>query len=275
MGSERTSNARRIATALLALVGLLGATPIAAQELPPGDEVARRINLRDEGASVSRKLVMELIDKRGHTRTRETRTYRRYFGADKKTAIFFTEPKNIRGTAFLTFDYADAEKDDDQWIYLPALRKSRRISASDRGSAFVGTDLSYDDIKNETKVSVSDYTWKTLGEEVVDQHPCLLVEAVPVDASTERALGYSKVHFWVDRKIWIVRRSQHWDRKKALLKTVDVQGIEPVQGIWTPSRIQVQNHKNGHSTIFTFSDTDYGSEVEEQLFTERRLRKGL
>ena len=211
------------------LLVLLLAPAAASDELPPGDEVARRINARDEGQSFSRKLTMELIDKRGNTRTRETRTYRRYFGVDKKTAIFYTAPKNIHDTAFLTFDYADPEKDDDQWIYLPALRKSRRISSSDRGASFLGTDLSYDDIKNETKVTLSDYAWKTIGEEEVDGRPCILIEATPVDTETERELGYSKVRSWVDRDIWMVRRSQYWDRKKEHLKTVDVLDIQQVE----------------------------------------------
>jgi hypothetical protein len=111
-----------------------------ANKLPDGDTIAQRINARDEGESVSRDLKMEMTDKRGKTRIRETSGYRKYYGSDKKTIIIYRSPKNVKGTGFLTFDYADTQHDDDQWLYLPAMRKVRRISASDRGDYFLGTD---------------------------------------------------------------------------------------------------------------------------------------
>ena len=246
-----------------------------AAELPDGDEIARRINARDEGVAVARNLTMKMTGRRGKTRTRETRGFRKYYGDDKRTVIFYLRPKNVRDTAFLTWDYADPDRDDDQWLYLPAMRKVRRISASDRGDYFLGTDLTYEDIKLETRVSMADYTRVTIGEDEVDGHHCYLVEATPVDQTTAKELGYGKVEQCVDDKIWMVRRARFWDTRGKPLKTAYFRDIRQVQGIWTQHRIEVENHKTGHKTLFLFSDVDYQQGVSDELFTREALRRGL
>jgi len=243
-------------------------------DLPLGDEVARRINARDEGESSSRRVTMELIDKRGKSRVREAYFLRRFFGAEKRTAIFYVTPTNIKDTAFLTWDHPEPDVEDDQWLYLPALRKVRRISAADRGDYFLGTDLTYEDIKKESKVSIRDYTWKTIGEEKVDGHACIRVEAVPVDERISRELGYSRVISWVDSQIWIVRQADYWDRAGRHLKTTHISDIREVDGIWTPHRIEVRNHRTQHRTVFSIDQVDYASGVEEELLTKRAIARG-
>jgi outer membrane lipoprotein-sorting protein len=266
---------RQILTGTLLIPVLLIPTISVAFELPDGDEVARRINARDEGVAVARNLTMQMTDRRGKTRTRETRAFRKYYGEEKKTVIFYLEPSNVRDTAFLTWDYPNADKDDDQWLYLPAMRKVRRISASDRGDYFLGTDLTYEDIKLETRIGLEDYTRKTLGEDEVDGHHCYLLESVPVDEKTAKELGYGRVEQCVDSKIWMVRRAKFWDIKGKQLKTSHFREIRQGQGIWTQHRIEVENHKTGHNTLFIFSDIDYQHGVDDELFTQTALRRGL
>ncbi len=277
-GWGRSLHSLRLAACALAAVGVLVAAAagrVRAEEEPPsGEEIARRINARDEGEASSRRVTMQLIDKRGGERVRETRFYRRFFGDEKRTAIFYLSPTTVKDTAFLTYDYADPERADDQWLYLPALRKVRRISASDRGDSFLGTDLSYEDIKKETRVSLEDYTWKRVGEESVDGHPCHVVESVPVDEETARELGYGRVVSWVDGEIWLVRKADYFDRAGRPLKTTHVRDVRRVDGIWTPHRIEVENHKTGHRTVFVVDEVDYAGGVDESVFTERALRRG-
>jgi uncharacterized protein len=260
----------------LAVGALLAVAAAATAEAtwPSGEEVAQRINARDEGEASSRRITMELIDRRGGVRVREALFFRRFFAEEKRTVIFYESPTTVRGTAFLTWDYADADREDVQWLYLPALRKSRRIAASDRGDYFLGTDLTYEDVKKETKVALEDYTWRTLGEEEVDGHRCLRVEAVPVSEAIARELGYGRVEFFVDAEIWMVRRAEYHDRAGRHLKTSRVTEIRHVDGIWTPHRIEVTNHRTGHRTVFTISDVDYDRELPESLFTEPALRRG-
>jgi len=261
------------------VMSLMTQADVIVNELPTGLEVAQRINDRDEGLAVSRNLKMEMIDRRGKKRVRETRGFRKYFpgknGDEKRTVIFYLAPKNVKDTAFMTYDYPQADTDDDQWLYLPAMRKVRRISASDRGDYFLGTDFTYEDIKKESKVTIEDYNRKTLREDHIDGHRVFVIEATPVNDGVARELGYSKVVQWVDAGIWIVRKSEFWGPRNKPLKTIHSTEIRQVQGIWTIHRMEVINHKTKHKTNFIFSDVDYESPVKDALFTKRTLRRGL
>lgn len=269
----------------LLFVSILGicANPVFAQSpassdetaLPSGEHVTASINSRDEGQAVSRKLSIIMRDKRGKTRHRETMSFRKYYEAEKRTVIFYLSPKNIKDTAFLTYDYNDTEADDNQWLYLPALRKVRRISASDRGDYFLGTDMTYEDIKLETRVSTADFNFKTVGPCEVDGHPGVQIEGTPITDEIARELGYSKTLSCVDSEIWMVRKSQFWNIKGRLLKTIHITNIEQIQGIWTQQNIDVENHKTGHSTAMTFSEVDYQSPVPDDLFTTNAIKRGL
>ncbi len=247
----------------------------AAAELPTGDAVVARVNARDDGARVTRTLTMTLTDKRGNVRTRETRSFRKDFPGERRSVLVYTAPKNVKDTALLTYDYPEAGRDDDQWLYLPALRKSRRIAGADRGGAFLGTDFSYEDLKKETKLGAEDYVHTALSREPVDGHPCVVVEHVPVSEDVARELGYGRVRTWVDEELWLVRRSEYWDERGKKLKTVLVSDVREVDGVWTPHRLEARNHQTGHATTLDFSKIDYTTPVPDERFTERALRRGL
>jgi len=248
-------------------------TALAETDQLSGLEIAQQVNARDEGVSVSRNVIMEMIDRRGKKRVRETRGFRKYYGEEKRTMIFYLQPKNVRKTAFLTYDYPQA--DDDQWLYLPAMRKIRRISSSDRGDYFLGTDFTYEDIKKEGKFGIEDYNWKRIGERIIDDHHSYIVEATPINDDIAKELGYSKVLYHVDSKIWMVRQAKSWDIRGNELKTIHTRDIRQVQDIWTAHLLEVNNHKTGHHTRFLFSDIDYATGVTDDIFTQQSLRRGL
>lgn len=249
--------------------------PANQQALPSGDEIAERINARDDGNSVARSMTMELLDKRGKKRIRETRSFRKYFETEKRIAIFFEKPRNVRDTAFLTFDYLDDAEEDAQWLYLPALRRVRRISGSDRGDEFMGTDFTYDDIRQDTKVSRSDYNRTTLGMGEVDGRACYIMEGIPASEDIAEQLGYSRTVSCVDAEIWMVLKSEIWDLQGNMLKTIYTRDIREVQGIWTAHLLEAENHKTGHKTTFIISDVDYLAELSDDLFTRSALKRGL
>ncbi len=270
-----------IQAGLLALAAGLAAVGASADELPDGLEIAKRINARDEGVTSTRNVTMELIDRGGSTRTRETVFFRRYVpgpeagdSGEKWIALFYLSPATIKDTAFLSHDYLESKRDDEQWLYLPALRRSRRIALRDRGKSFLGTDLSYDDVRNETKVTITDYHWKTLRRDDLDGQTTLIVEATPVDKQTARFLGYSKIEFTIDTEIWMVREADYWDTAGRHLKTSRQLEIRRVDGIWTPHRVEVVNHRTLHRTHFTYSEIRYDMELPDDLFSERALRRG-
>jgi outer membrane lipoprotein-sorting protein len=245
------------------------------QSLPSGDEIAQKINARDEGKQMIQDFSMELIDKAGKKQSRDTKIYRKDYKDQRKSIVIYNNPSTVKGTGFMSFDYSAANKDDDQWLYLPALRKTRRISASNRGDYFLGTDFTYEDIKLGTKVSITDYKRKTLKEETIDGHKCYLVESTPVNDKITKELGYSKVHQWVDAQIWLIRKAQYWDVGGNLLKTTLITDVKPIQGIWTIHKLQAENHKTNHKTNILFKNVNYQVDVSDNIFTEESLERGV
>lgn len=242
---------------------------------PEGAEVARRVNERRDGEAVARTLVMELVEKGGGSRSRETRSFRRDFpNGERRSVLFFEAPANLKGTGLLTWDDPDPARDDVQWLYLPGLRKSRRVAVSERGRSFLGTDFSFEDMKNETRVAAEDYRWTTVGEEEVDGAACLVVEAIPVDERTARELGYGRVLLRIDAALWLPRLVEYWDPKGAPLKTVRLQDVREVQGVWTAHRIEATDLRTGHRTRIEFRDVDYQRALPDDLFTEAALARG-
>ena len=277
----------RISSVIL-LVGALGSLIISpntqASGLPNALDVVSKVNAVDDGEYVTRHLTMTLTDKRGKTRVRETTGYRKYFGEEKKTILFYQKPTNVKGTSFMTFDYPQApasnvEKDDDQWLYLPALRKVRRISASDRGDYFLGTDFTYEDIKLEGKLAPQDYDFESLKLETLQfdasvSFDTILVRGTPKTDDISKELGYGKTEFWVDRGTWQIVKANYWDIKGKPLKTLTISDIRKVDGILTRHKLVIDNHKTGHHTEFLFSEVDYKSPVKESLFSKRAMKKG-
>ncbi len=248
---------------------------IIAQELPDANIIVQNTQARNDGDFLIQNVTLELISKSGKSRTQETRVYRKNYGDERRQAVFYTSPSNIAGTSFLIYDYPEVDRDDDQWLYLPAVRKTRRISASNRGDYFLGTDLTYEDIKLGPKISDEDYFHKTIGVENIDGHKCYVVESFPKNDKIAKELGYSKTQAWVDASLWIVRKGEFWDIGSNRLKTVDIIDIQKIQNIWTPHQFRVINHKTGHQTNFIFSNTDYQTPIEEGMFTEQKLIRGL
>jgi predicted RND superfamily exporter protein len=274
-GAIATSGSTIAGILIVAAIGLMSfAFPIHAEKIS-ARQAMERVAARDDGLQVTRTLSMELTDRRGKTRTRTTRGFRKYFGDNKRTVLFYLSPANVKDTAFLTYDYAESEKDDDQWLYLPAARKIRRISASDRGDYFLGTDFSYEDIKNENKPSLSDYAYKRLGTEIVAGTECIVIEGTPVSEQVARQLGYGRVLIRVDPKIWMARKTEFWDIKGNALKTIEVNDIRLIDAIWTSHELYAENHKTGHKTRFTFSEIDYEAEVKDVWFETRQMQRGL
>ena len=235
-------------------------------------EIVNRVNERDDGKKVTRNLKMQLTDKRGKKRVQETIYFRKYYGEDKKSVMFYKKPKRVKGTGFLTFDYA--HKDDEQWLYLPALRKVRRVSSSDRGDWFLGTDFSYEDIKKEGKISKADYSFKLLEEEKVDGYNVYKIESLVKSEEIADELGYSKLFTYIDKDIFITRKVVFYDERGELLKTLYSTDIKKIDGIWSIHHMKMINHQNLHISDFYFSNIDYKKEVKDNLFTKGSLKRG-
>lgn len=240
-----------------------------------GREIMEKVDARDDGDNRTATLEMTLIDKQGNKRIRRVKTFRKDKGRDTLSMMFFLEPADVRRTGFLTYDYYGPEKDDDQWLYLPALRKTKRIASSDKSSAFMGTDFSYADM---TKRVLDEWNFKLLKEGEVRGHKVWLVEALPANETVRDRYGYTKSVVFVRQDNFVVVRGVDWVKEGRKIKYMDVKKLEKIDGIWVATTVDMKTTRNGktqHRTVMTFSDMKFGQPLEESTFSVRNLEKGL
>lgn len=255
-------------------LSLLSLLPLNVFAADTGLEIMARVDARDDGDNRTDNVTMTLIDKNGHERQRQLLNYRKDEGSTVKQLLFFLEPANVRNTGFLTYDYQDPSRDNDQWIYLPELYKTKRIASSDKSQPFMGSDFSYADM---TRRILDEWTFKVLGEKEVRGEMTWLIEALPVSNEVEKRYGYSKSVLFVHPELNMVVRAIHW-RNDGKLKYLDISRLEEIDGVWTATQLDmrtVQGKETIHRTIMSFSNVRYNQGLDESIFTQRRLEKGL
>ena len=158
-----------------------------------GLEVAKKVDAVDDGDNATSTLTMILIDKKGHQRVRSLKKFAKDKGVDTLSIIYFLKPNDVKNTAFLTYDYKDSNRDDDQWLYLPALKKTKRIASTDKSGSFMGSDFSYADM---TDRNVEDYNYKIKKETVVRGKDVWILEVIPKTQKTIICL-LEKITLWL------------------------------------------------------------------------------
>jgi len=264
------------AVAILLAVGL-HAAPAPAADVPDAnaDRIMQALAARPEGTSADRTVRIKLIDRNGGTREQLARAVRKNVADGRRMAIFYLAPANIRGTSFLVFDYSAPDVANDQWLYLPALRKVRRIPASDRGDYFLGTDLTFDEIRNDNRVTLADWQFRWVARGHVDGVDCEVIEGSAATEQIARELGYARARWCVDERILIARRIEYWDRNGVLLKTLANREPKLIDEVWSASRIEVSNHKTGHGTVLQFESSRFDGQVPDALLTQQQMERGL
>ncbi len=261
---------------LLFLLGV-GASLLTTQTMAD-DTTARaimeKVDARDEGDTLEQDMLMILIDKNGNQRTRDLKSYAKDFGADNHRTLFFKSPADVKNTAFLTYDYDDSARDDDQWLYLPALKKVKRIPSTDKSSSFMGSDFSYFDM---TDRDLEDYDFKLLKETEVRGHPAWMIESTPRNQAIIDESGYEKTIAIVRKDNYVVVRAINFltNGKK---KYLDLKQIHQENGIWLVDEMTMTTKKGNstlHKTILNFSNVSLNGVIEDSVFTTRRLEKGL
>jgi len=240
-----------------------------------GEEIATKVNDRDDGDNVTSKLKMILIDKNGKKRIRDLKTFTKDKGEDKLKLMFFLTPADVKNTAFLTYDYDDSNRDDDQWLYLPELQKVKRIASSDKSSSFMGSDFTYSDM---TSRNVEDYTYKVMKEPTVGGYKTWQMLVTPKSEKTIEETGYTKSIMFIRQDNFVVIQALHYIKAGKKLKYMQVKGLEKIDGIWTATEMQMVTKKGKkmlHKTIFKFSEIKYNQKLDESLFTTRTLERGL
>lgn len=238
-------------------------------------EIMEKVDARDDGDNMRADMEMVLIDRHGHERIRKIKTFSKDKGKDTLKLMFFIEPPDVKDTGFLTYDYHRGERDDDQWLYLPELHKTKRIASSDKSTSFMGSDFSYADM---TKRVLDEWKYKVLKEDKVRDHKVWLLEAIPASKTIEDRYGYTKSVLFVRQDIFMVVRGVHWVKEGRKLKYFDIKKLEQIDGIWIGTETHMKTNKGKqtiHRTLFKWRNVRFNRDLDEGLFTVRRLEKGL
>ena len=232
-----------------------------------GTEIAQNAHDRDTGDTAHALLQMDLIDKDGSINSRLVETWRMEDENDlDKLVMVFHKPASVKDTRFLVVE--NEGRDDDKWIYLPALKKVRRIDSSEGGNSFMGTDFTYDDM--ETR-KVEEDSHDLLKEEKKGNYSCYIVEAVSLDPDNSQ---YSKRISWIDRETWVPVKMELYDKKGQLEKVMTADRIEKVQGYWSIITTTMKNVQTGHSTVLSMKKLVYDETLNPALFTTKFLKSG-
>jgi hypothetical protein len=233
-----------------------------------GLEIIQMVKDQPDGDNRKSVMTMTLINKRGSQRVRTMLSYAKDDGPDTKSIMFFEAPADVQGTGFLTWNYDDPGKDDDRWLYLPAMKKTRRISGSSaRKEYFMGSDFTYDDMGGR---NIDEDEHILVGEEMVGDRKCWVVRSLPRE---ENAM-YSETKSWIWQDALKAIRIEFYDRMGELQKTLTINDIRKTGPYWTVYGMEMQNHQRDHRTLIIIQQMEYDINIPENQFTVASLERG-
>ncbi|MDR0583296.1 MAG: outer membrane lipoprotein-sorting protein [Treponema sp.] len=250
----------------IAVVLLLAGTAGLSAQTPGGYDIMKRADERYTGDTAQYKLTMTLASGRGAPRVREVSYYFKDYGDTEKSLMFFSSPRDVAGTGYLSVSYDD-DRDDDIWLYLPAMKRVRRITGSGKNDSFMGTDFTYEDMGSR---SLDKDEFSLRGEEAVDGDSCWVVEARAKDSREP----YRRRILRVRKDSYIIAAVDYYDRQDRLLKTLRVSGISQIDGIWTAQKMEMTNVQDKHSTVIGMSEIRFNIPLDDSLFAVTSLERG-
>ena len=263
---------------LFTLVLVLLGTALALADDPDARKIMEQVDARDTGDNRIAQMEMILTDKSGGRRTRSLQTFIKEKGPDTMSLMFFLAPADVNKTAFLNIDYDDPNHDDDQWLYLPALRKTKRIASADKSGSFMGSDLNYSDM-TDRELTDYDYRFYEKGrEQIFDGIKTWAIWAVPKSDKVIKETGYDKELLFVRQDNDVVIRSISWVENSPDLKYMLVRQLDKIDGIWVSTSLQI-SRKTGkqiiHKTDLALDGVKFNQDLDEGLFSVRQMEKGL
>ncbi|MCU7906598.1 MAG: outer membrane lipoprotein-sorting protein [Candidatus Thiodiazotropha sp. (ex Epidulcina cf. delphinae)] len=240
---------------------------VQAGEEEEGKRIALEMDRVESGYGDYRASVaMTLRDRKGRESMRHMQFLTKETDGDgDKSIVVFKQPRDIKGVTALT--YSHKTDSDDQWLYLPKLRRVKRISSANQAGPFVGSEFAYEDIGSEEPEK---YNYRHLGQDAHEGNPCHLIERLPVNPDS----GYSKQVVWVEIERMIPWRIDYYDRKEELLKTLTYSGYQLYQQrFWRPDRKEMVNYQAGKSTLVEYSDYAFSTNLSDQDLSVSALKR--
>lgn len=252
---------------LLALIGAATSTSLQANVEPAdrGYQIASEMTSREKNFQNYRmNLEMILRDKQGQTSSRQIRgSVLEVKGDGDKYLMIFETPADTRGTAYLSFSHAT--KADDQWLYLPSLKRTKRIASDSKSGSFMGSEFAFEDM---TSQELQKYEYRYLGAEHFAERSVHKLERIPKYENS----GYARQIVWVDSERYVPWKIEFYNRRNELLKTLRFDGYKQyLNRFWKAGTMSMENHQNGKSTVINISNYQFHTGVPEQDFDPLRL----
>jgi outer membrane lipoprotein-sorting protein len=248
---------------------ILTSVMVTALTAQTGSEIMQRVIDVQKVNSSAMDIQMTLIDMHGDTVTRRIQTLILNDNGLAKTITLFLEPASIRNTRFLTVE--NEERADDQWIFLPSLRKVKRIASGEKDGSFMGSDFSYSDMGSSGN-SVDDSTHIILKEESYNSRNCFVVVSVPKTGTDN---NYGKYITWVDKISGLTLKVEFYSKDgRTQVKELNSENVTNVNGHWLAKKIIMETLESGHKTILDIKQVKYDIPLNPGYFTTTFLETG-
>lgn len=264
-GKVKNLSLKKVLTGIF--LSLITVNTLAISEQERGLEIAKEAKKRDTGwLDSSASMMMVLRNKQGQESIREMNIKSLELDNDgDKSQISFNKPRDVQGTAFLSYSHPVGA--DDQWLYLPALKRVKRISSRNKSGPFMGSEFAFEDLSS---FEVEKYSYKYLGDETIDGQENFKIEQYPVDKYS----GYKRRIVWLDKTEYRVQKIDFYDRKDSLLKSLTFKNYQHyLNRYWRAVDMHMNNHQNGKSTDLTWSDYKFKKGFKESDFNKNTLKR--
>ncbi len=235
-------------------------------------EIAKKNHDLPSGKTCTNSAVITLTDKKGKVRTREIIMREKDYGDVKKSVIVFKTPKDVAGVGYLSFEYPDnpdgTAKDSDDWLYMPAMKKIRRISGNSSDDDFMGTDFSFEDMGNR---SIAKDEISLLGEEAVNGKDCWKLEY----KAKNKGAKITKRIYWIGKDNFVTYKGEFYDRQGKLFKELTVDTLEQISGYWASIKMTMKNLVTGNKSEIEMKDVVYDGPVDDAMLTQSALERGI
>lgn len=234
------------------------------------------VDNRYEGDTRKQSGVIILIDKKKRKRIRGFVELAKQYGEDEKSISRVLSPAEVRGTSFLSYEWKERSRDDESWLYLPQLKKVKRLATTDKSSYFLGSDFTYADLVG---LEIEDFDYKFVQNETDGQH--WVITASPkadLKFKVIEETGYKKIKYWVSKKKLLVEKAQYWLSEGNKIKYLTVSDIEQINEIWTPKKRQMvmtQGGKYLHASIYQTKNIQYNLDLDDEIFTTYAMERDL
>lgn len=254
------------------MITLLAASALSLAAQPNANEIMKKSRDQAKVSGLESRTKLEIHDGKGNTRVRETTMASRTFpdGTEKRVIVFLA-PADVKGTSMLIFDYD--KKEDDMWVYMPALRKSRKIVSSEKTKSFMGSEFSNSDL---AVGNIDDFTYTLDGTESVDQQECWKIIMLPANPQIAADYGISSKVTWIGKKDYITRKVVFLDAANAPFKEMYFTGIKLLDLAtqkYFVTHMVIKNLKNNRFSVMNMDQISLNSAVKEEFFTLSFIEK--